>query len=40
VTDGQEVRLGIGRALAFCGAEVVEVGGPMRPSVAAPADGP
>jgi putative spermidine/putrescine transport system ATP-binding protein len=40
VTDGQEVRLGIVRALAFCGAEVVEVGGPMRPSVAAPADGP
>ena len=37
-SEGQEVRLGIAHALAFHGAEVVEIGGPMRPSVATPAD--
>lgn len=39
LSEGQEVRLGIARALAFAGTEVVEIGGPMRTSVAAPADG-
>ena len=37
-SEGQEVRLGIAHALAFHETEVVEIGGPMRPSVAAPAD--
>ena len=37
--EGQEVRLGIVRGLAFFGAEVVEIGGPMRPSVAVSTDG-
>jgi putative spermidine/putrescine transport system ATP-binding protein len=37
-SEGQEIRLGIAHALAFHGAEVVEIGGPMRPSVATPAD--
>ncbi len=37
--EGQEVQLGIAHALAFSGTEVVEIGGPMRPSMAAPADG-
>ncbi len=37
--EGQEVRLAIAHALAFSGSEVVEVGGPMRPSMTAPADG-
>ncbi len=36
--EGQEVRLSIAHALAFHGAEVVEIGGPMRPPVATPAD--
>jgi len=36
--EEQEVRLRIVRALAFRGAEVVEIGGPMRPSVGAPID--
>jgi len=40
LADGQEVRLGIVRALAFTGTGVTEVGGPMRPSVAAPSDAP
>jgi putative spermidine/putrescine transport system ATP-binding protein len=39
LSEGQEVRLGIAHALAFTGTEVVEVGGPMRPAVAAQADG-
>ena len=34
-TEGQALRLGIVRALAFHDAEVVEIGGPMRPSLAA-----
>ena len=38
--EGQDVRLWIARGLAFHGAEVVEVGGPMRPSVASPAPHP
>ncbi len=33
--EGQDVRLAIARALAFTGSEVLEIGGPMRPSVAA-----
>jgi hypothetical protein len=37
-SEGQEIRVGIAHALAFHGAEVVEIGGPMRPSVATPAD--
>ncbi len=37
-TEGQEVGLRIVRALAFHASEVVEIGGPMRPSVAAPTD--
>jgi putative spermidine/putrescine transport system ATP-binding protein len=37
-SEGQEIRLGIAHALAFHGAEVVEIGGPMRPSIATPAD--
>lgn len=37
--EGQQVQLGIAHALAFAGTEVVEIGGPMRPPVAAPADG-
>jgi putative spermidine/putrescine transport system ATP-binding protein len=37
--EGQEVRVGIARALVFHGAAVVEVGGPMRPAAAAPAEG-
>jgi putative spermidine/putrescine transport system ATP-binding protein len=40
LSEGQEVRLDIAHALAFAGTDVIEVGGPMRPSVAAPADGP
>jgi putative spermidine/putrescine transport system ATP-binding protein len=36
--EGQEVRLGVVHALAFHGAEVVEIGGPMRPSVATSTD--
>lgn len=39
LSEGQEVRLGIVHALAFAGTDVIDVGGPMRPSVAAPADG-
>jgi putative spermidine/putrescine transport system ATP-binding protein len=38
LSEGQEVRLGIAHALAFVGSDVVEVGGPMRPAVAASAD--
>jgi putative spermidine/putrescine transport system ATP-binding protein len=38
-SEGQEVHLEIAHALAFYGTEVVEIGGPMRPSVAVPADG-
>jgi ABC-type Fe3+/spermidine/putrescine transport system ATPase subunit len=38
--EGQEVRVGIARALAFHGAAVIEVGGPMRPSVPAPVAAP
>jgi len=37
-SEGQEVRLRIARGLVFCGPEVVEIGGPMRPSVVAPTD--
>jgi putative spermidine/putrescine transport system ATP-binding protein len=37
--EGQEVRVGVARALVFHGAAAVEVGGPMRPAVAAAADG-
>jgi len=37
-SEGQEIRLGIAHALAFHGAEIVEIGGPMHPSVASPAD--
>jgi putative spermidine/putrescine transport system ATP-binding protein len=36
--EEQEVRVGVARALVFHGGAVVEVGGPMRPAVAAPAD--
>jgi putative spermidine/putrescine transport system ATP-binding protein len=39
LAEGQEVRLAIVHALAFAGTEVVEVGGPMRPAVVAPANG-
>ncbi len=38
-SEGQEVRVDVAHALAFCGTEVVEIGGPMRPSVAAQANG-
>ena len=38
--EGQEVRLRIARGLAFRGAEVVEVGGPMQPSIASLAPHP
>jgi ABC-type Fe3+/spermidine/putrescine transport system ATPase subunit len=38
--EGEDVRLRIARGLAFCGPEVVEVGGPMRPSVASQAPHP
>ncbi|HKV43142.1 MAG TPA: ABC transporter ATP-binding protein [bacterium] len=38
-SEGQEVRLGIARGLAFYGTEMIELGGPMRPAVAAPTDG-
>ncbi len=37
-TEGQEVGLRIARALAFRDAEVIEIGGPMRPSVATPTE--
>jgi putative spermidine/putrescine transport system ATP-binding protein len=37
-SEGQEIRLGIAHALAFHGAEVIEIGGPMRPSIATPVD--
>jgi len=37
-TEGQEMRLGIARGLAFYGTEMIELGGPMRPAVAAPTD--
>jgi hypothetical protein len=36
--EGQEVRVGVARALVFHRAAVIEVGGPMRPAVAAPID--
>ena len=36
--EGQEVRVRVARALVFHGASVVEVGGPMRPAVAAPVE--
>jgi putative spermidine/putrescine transport system ATP-binding protein len=38
LAEGQEVGARIARALVFCGAEVAELGGPMRPPVAAPAE--
>jgi putative spermidine/putrescine transport system ATP-binding protein len=40
LAEGQEVGARIARALVFCGAEVAELGGPMRPPVAAPAETP
>jgi putative spermidine/putrescine transport system ATP-binding protein len=38
LAEGQEIRVRAARALVFSGPEVIEVGGPMRPPVAAPAD--
>jgi len=37
-SEGQEIRLRIARGLVFCGPEVVEIGGPMRPPVVVPTD--
>lgn len=37
VHEGQEIAVGIVRALAFAGQEVLELGGPMRPPVTTPA---
>jgi len=38
--EGQGVRVRISRALLFSGPDVAELGGPMRPPVAAPAEAP
>jgi len=38
LAEGQRVQVRFARAVAFRESEVVEIGGPMRPAVAAPAD--